>query len=191
MIWVETTPINCLDYFQCTAYELNGEATLREIASGDVLLNQISGLLLSFTVAMYTIVILPYYQCYERNALICCRFINFDVENDNKFILFIGVGISLPHQFFGTVQNNSAVILHNENSEIICHSALRSGCNGQWLSPRELTRSCTKDNTSKSAFNSVKLDLQSVSEEGVYTCNIEDEKQQQQKIFVGVYRAGK
>jgi hypothetical protein len=42
VIWVMTTPVDCLDHFRCTVYEMNGAART-EVASDVFLLQHVSG----------------------------------------------------------------------------------------------------------------------------------------------------
>ncbi len=106
---------------------------------------------------------------------------------------YTGVGMSLPDRFFlGNLPNNSAVVFSQQEhteQQVICHSALKSSCAaGQWINSQgQPVGSC---NHTESAFNSVRLDVGQVSEEGVYSCVIQDEMGVQQKLILGVYQSG-
>ncbi len=97
--------------------------------------------------------------------------------------------------FLGSLLNNSAIILsseENKTQEVICHSALKSSCPGQWLDhPEAAPEDCAERESTEMTFNSVVLDLNSVSLEGMLVCVIEDENREAQKLFLGVYLSGK
>lgn len=81
----------------------------------------------------------------------------------------------------------------NNKQELFCHSALQSSCTGEWLGltppPSE---SCEEDEASGSSmsYKSVKLDLKTVSQEGMHVCAIHDEALQEQRSYIGVYQSG-
>lgn len=119
------------------------------------------------------------------------------------YLFFIaGTGLSLPDRIFlGSLPNNSAVVFNREESrkpqELLCHSALPSNsCAGEWLGVNNTPPSerCSGGRASSlledAVFSSVKLDLHTVSEEGVYTCIIDDEDQMEQRHYVGIYHNG-
>lgn len=204
VIWVKTTPVDCLDHFRCTVHERD-EATLTEIASDVFILQHISGKITMFKIAY------PSPECQGTQNL---------RQNTNlftalacfKLILIIiayspppppspppnlGVGMSLPDNFFlGSIPNNSAVIFQpGMPQEVICHSAHRSSCAaGHWMSVGSNTDLGSCDNRGSevevATFNSLRLDLNEASEQGVYSCVVYDEREVEQKLFVGVYHSG-
>lgn len=116
---------------------------------------------------------------------------------------FSGVGLSLPDDIFlGTIPNNSAVILDQQEGvasggEVICHSALKSDCIGKWTNATQsLTRSirdCTTDDRlvrEADVFSSVVLDLGTITEEGMYSCVVRDEKMESHELLIGFYHSG-
>lgn len=115
-----------------------------------------------------------------------------------RSLLLLGVGVSLPDNIFlGFIANNSAVIFDSESDqkqELHCHSALQSGCTGEWLGLTPPSSESCDDNNGGSgvgmSYKSIKLDLGSLSEEGVYTCAIQDEAMQEQRLYIGVYQSG-
>ena len=103
--------------------------------------------------------------------------------------------MSLPGTIFlGSLPNNSAVILSNEGNksqEVICHSAQKSSCPGRWLDlDKSIHEDCDVMESEVVAFNSVRLDLNSVSDKGVVACVTEDENGEEQRLYLGVYMSG-
>ena len=94
--------------------------------------------------------------------------------------------------FLGTIPNNSAVILDQQEAvlsgEVICHSALKSNCIGQWNNATEPLASHCPD--SPGVFSSVALNLSTITEEGIYSCVVQDEEMKNQELFIGFYHSG-
>ncbi len=97
----------------------------------------------------------------------------------------------MPDNFFlGTLPNNSAVVFNSGGmpQAVLCHSGLRSNGTGQWMSPVAMYEGDGNDFMAE--FNFVKLDLKNGTVEGIYTCIIEDENEQEQKLYIGAYQSG-
>ena len=119
--------------------------------------------------------------------------------------------MSLPqHLFLGSVSNNSAIVVVQEQQlvankagavgngipqHLLCQSALLgigSNCGAHWLDPSNSSvgQYVRERDSEKTMFNSVRLDLDVGMAEGMYTCLLKDEKQVEQKLYVGVYQDG-
>lgn len=107
-----------------------------------------------------------------------------------------GVGVAIEDQFLGSIPNNSVIVNSGSRTNILCHSASKTSCSGQWFSPvgepavseqaSDRPSECTSLLYSYANLTVVG-DLQETS--GIYTCTINDENDVQQSIYVGVYNS--
>jgi hypothetical protein len=102
-----------------------------------------------------------------------------------------GVGISLPDNIFlGSIPNNSAVVYEEGMlQEVFCHSARKSSCvSGQWIGTSDLEANC--EDSEGVTFDHVAFNLSTVSNYGIHSCVIADERGVEQSLFIGIYNSG-
>jgi hypothetical protein len=98
------------------------------------------------------------------------------------------VGVAIEDQFLGTIPNNSVIISDGSHKSILCHSASKTACSGQWFNPmKEIVTS--RSECSPTVHSYVSLSMTEDKESGTYTCVINDEYDITQPVYIGIYNS--
>lgn len=105
------------------------------------------------------------------------------------------MGVAIEDQFFGTIPNNSLIITGGLHTNVLCHSASKTACSGQWFTPGGDSIAITGNETSdckrtSHLYSYVNLTIiQDQKASGVYTCVIKDENGIPQSLYIGIYNS--
>ena len=103
-------------------------------------------------------------------------------------MLYAGVGVAIQDQFLGTIPNNSIIISGGSQKNILCHSASKTTCTGQWFSPMKEVVATTSE-CSPMLYSYVSLTAMEDKQSGIYTCVINDEHDNAQAVYIGIYES--
>ena len=99
------------------------------------------------------------------------------------------MGVAVEDQFLGSIPNNSIIIRGRSPVNILCHSASKTTCSGQWFRPDE-NIPITASECTPLLYSYANLSF--VAEQGksgVYTCHIEDENADPTSVYIGIYNS--
>ena len=103
------------------------------------------------------------------------------------------MGVAIKDRFLGSIPNNSIIISSGSQDKvnILCHSASKNACSGQWLRISEegtIQASNTSSECSSLLYSYANLTFErGQGESGVYKCIMNDENNILQSIFIAIY----
>ena len=96
------------------------------------------------------------------------------------------MGVAIEDQFLGSIPNNSIIISDSSHKNILCHSASKTACSGQWLGPtKEIVT--FRSECSPVVHSYVSLSMMEDRQSGLYTCVINDEYDITRSVYIGIY----
>ena len=96
------------------------------------------------------------------------------------------MGVAIEDQFLGSIPNNSILISDSSHKNILCHSASKTACSGQWLNPTKEIVTFTSE-CSPVVHSYVSLSMMEDRQSGLYTCVINDEYDVTRSVYIGIY----
>ena len=112
----------------------------------------------------------------------CCVYI----YSSYIIIIYTGVGVAVEDQFLGSIPNNTIIISSGSHKNILCHSASKTACSGQWLSPTNEVVT-VRSECSPLLHSYVSMTLTGDKQSGIYTCITDDEHDITQSVYIGIY----